>query len=299
MNDACLAEAEGISAIVQETLRFDQVKAATYLANGYLAGAPGAVNLPSTYWQGTGTAAARFRDRPEAGTAAVPWRKRSHPAPFMLYLHNLVYHPAASPSPILKSLSLTLGPQEMGLVVGPSGSGKTTLMEILAGLAYPTAGEIKWRDQALSPEALQQLAGLVFQFPERHFCGHTVLEELRLGHPELTRDRILQALTSVGLSHLSLEAAPHTLSGGQQRRLALAVQLIRQPYLLLLDEPTAGLDWSVRRQIVTLLKQLKENWSLLVVSHDANELMDLADRAWRLQQGALMPMTIPGKQEVA
>ncbi|HEY9888290.1 MAG TPA: energy-coupling factor ABC transporter ATP-binding protein, partial [Candidatus Obscuribacterales bacterium] len=171
------------------------------------------------------------------------------------------------------------------MVIGPSGSGKTTLLEILAGLAYPTSGEVRWRDQVLTPEALQQLAGLVFQFPERHFCGHNVLEELRLGHPELHRSRITQTLAAVGLAHLALDSEPHALSGGQQRRLALAVQLIRQPYLLLLDEPTAGLDWSMRRQVVALLKKLKKEWSLLIVTHDASDLIALADRAWTLDHG--------------
>ena len=213
----------------------------------------------------------------------------------MLNLRNLVYHPTSTPEPILKSINLELAPQELGLVIGPSGSGKTTLLELLAGLAYPTSGDIRWRDQALTPEALQQLAGLVFQFPERHFCGHNILEELRLGHPELARDRITQALSAVGLEHLSHKVDPHALSGGQQRRLALAVQLIRQPYLLLLDEPTAGLDWSMRRQIVTLLKRLKQDWSLLIVSHDAGELIDLADRVWKLNHGVLesVPLSKP------
>lgn len=211
----------------------------------------------------------------------------------MLNLRNLVYHPASTPQPILQAVNLTLAPQELGLIVGPSGSGKTTLLEILAGLAYPTSGEVQWREQPLTPEALQQLAGLVFQFPERHFCGHNVLEELRLGHPELSKQRLTQALDAVGLGHLSLETEPHALSGGQQRRLALAVQLIRQPYLLLLDEPTAGLDWSMRRQIVTLLKTLKQDWSLLIVSHDASELMTLADRVWRLNHGVLEAASPP------
>ena len=213
----------------------------------------------------------------------------------MLNLRNLKYHPASTPNPILKTINLELGPQELGLVIGPSGSGKTTLLELLAGLAYPTAGEIRWRNQVLTPEALQQLAGLVFQFPERHFCGHNLLEELRLGHPELAKERITQALTAVGLEHLSLNVEPHALSGGQQRRLALAVQLIRQPYLLLLDEPTAGLDWSMRRQIVTLLRHLKKDWSLLIVSHDAGELIDLADRVWTLNHGNLesVPLSPP------
>ncbi|NEQ44918.1 MAG: energy-coupling factor ABC transporter ATP-binding protein [Leptolyngbya sp. SIOISBB] len=210
----------------------------------------------------------------------------------MLNLCDLSYHPASTPRPILQTLNLQLGPQQLGLVIGPSGSGKTTLLEILAGLAYPTAGEVRWRDQVLTPEALQQLAGLVFQFPERHFCGHNVLEELRLGHPELSKSRIVQTLESVGLGHLSLTAAPHALSGGQQRRLALAVQLIRQPYLLLLDEPTAGLDWSMRRQLISLLKKLKKDWSLLIVTHDAGELTELADRAWTLDHGVLTPYSL-------
>ncbi|MGQ9870636.1 ABC transporter ATP-binding protein [Leptodesmis sp.] len=205
----------------------------------------------------------------------------------MLYLKNLTYHPTASHTPILKGINLQVAPKQLTLIVGPSGSGKSTLLEILAGLAEKTRGEIYWREQELTPLHLQQLSGLVFQFPERHFCGGTILEELRLGHPELTRDRIQQALTEVGLEHLALSTSPQSLSGGQQRRLALAVQLIRQPHLLLLDEPTAGLDWSMRRQLVNLLAKLKTHWSLLVVSHDASELVDIADQCWTLSHGEL------------
>lgn len=205
----------------------------------------------------------------------------------MLHLKNVSYHPTATPTAILKSISLDLAPQQMGLIVGPSGSGKSTLLEILSGLANRSSGDILWRSQELDSEHLQQLAGLVFQFPERHFCGGTILEELRLGHPELKSEQIYQALREVSLDHLSLQTPPHLLSGGQQRRLALAVQLIRQPYLLLLDEPTAGLDWSIRRQLIRLLAKLKKNWSLLVVSHDPEELVGIADRYWRLNQGVL------------
>lgn len=205
----------------------------------------------------------------------------------MLYLRNLSYHPPASPTPILKSINLELAPQEMGLVIGPSGSGKSTLLEILAGLSENTSGSVFWRDQELTPEHLQQLGGLVFQFPERHFCGSTILEELRLGHPELGSQRVREALTEVGLSHLQLNTSPNSLSGGQQRRLALAVQLIRQPHLLLLDEPTAGLDWSMRRQLVNLLAKLKNHWSLFVVTHDAGDLLSIADKCWTLNHGEL------------
>jgi energy-coupling factor transport system ATP-binding protein len=75
--------------------------------------------------------------------------------------------------------------------------------------------------------------------------------------------------------------------------LALAVQLIRQPNVLLLDEPTAGLDWSMRRQLVKLLERLKAHWTLLIVTHDAEELGAIADSCWRLQKGELLPIAIP------
>jgi energy-coupling factor transport system ATP-binding protein len=209
----------------------------------------------------------------------------------MLYLENLSYHPTSCPQPILHKVNLSLAPQNLGLIIGHSGSGKTTLLEILAGLAQKSSGEIRWRDQILTPENLQMLGGLVFQFPERHFCGNTILEELRLGHPEINYERIMGALTEVGLEHLPLQGAPHALSGGQQRRLALAVQLIRQPHLLMLDEPTAGLDWSMRKQLVNLLAKLKQHWTLLVVTHDASDLLAIADQCWTLNQGVLKSNT--------
>lgn len=203
----------------------------------------------------------------------------------MLSLKNLSYHPPATPQPILKKINLQLKPQELGVIVGRSGSGKSTLLEILAGLAEKTGGDIYWKDQEIISLHLQQLAGLVFQFPERHFCGATVLEELRLGHPELGSEAVLEALKEVGLENISFSTSPHALSGGQQRRLALAVQLIRKPNILMLDEPTAGLDWSMRINLAQLLAKLKEHWTLLVVTHDPGELAKIADRCWTIDQG--------------
>lgn len=203
----------------------------------------------------------------------------------MLSLKNVGYHPAASPIPIIENISFSLKPQNLGLIVGKSGSGKTTLLEILAGLAENTSGQILWQGEEITSIELQQLSGLVFQFPERHFCGSNVLEELRLGHPELSAIKVKEALTEVGLEHISYETPPHALSGGQQRRLSLAVQLIRQPNILLLDEPTAGLDWLMRDQLVNLLAKLKQHWTLLIVTHDASDLISIADHCWRIEAG--------------
>ncbi|MCM1984394.1 ABC transporter ATP-binding protein [Lyngbya confervoides] len=208
----------------------------------------------------------------------------------MLRIKNLNYHPTATAAPILWNISLELAPQQMGLVVGPSGSGKSTLLEILGGLSKPSRGELYWDNKAIPSDQLSRFSGLVFQFPERHFCGGTLLEELRFGHPELTSDQVSEALKEVGLGDLSLKTSPQSLSGGQQRRLALAVQLIRQPALLLMDEPTAGLDWSMRQQLTRLLAKIKQHWSLLVVSHDPVELLPIADRCWTLNHGQLHPV---------
>jgi energy-coupling factor transport system ATP-binding protein len=205
----------------------------------------------------------------------------------MLKLKHLSYHPPATERAILQDLNLELAPQQLGLIIGPSGSGKSTLLEILAGLASATSGGVYWRDRILTPEHLQQLGGLVFQFPERHFCTNSILEELRLGHPELGAERVESALAAVGLADTPLTTSPHDLSGGQQRRLALAVQLIRQPNLLLLDEPTAGLDWSMRQQLVALLAKLKQEWTLLIVTHDAGDLLAIADKCWQIDHGEL------------
>lgn len=159
----------------------------------------------------------------------------------MLELCSVGYHPATTAEPVLADLNLTLQEGEPALVAGRSGSGKTTLLELLSGLAKPTSGTIRWDGEALNGRQRRWLSGLVFQFPERHFLGLTVGQELKLGQRRLGGERVQQVLELVGLGALSLQQAPERLSGGQQRRLALAVQLLREPKVLLLDEPTAGL----------------------------------------------------------
>ncbi|WP_025782079.1 ATP-binding cassette domain-containing protein, partial [Candidatus Synechococcus spongiarum] len=114
-------------------------------------------------------------------------------------------------------------------------------------------------------------------------------QELQLGQRRLTEERLGAVLTQVGLTHVSSKQPPERLSGGQQRRLALAVQLLRDPQVLLLDEPTAGLDGSARDSLLELLGQLRTGRVLVVVTHEPGLFAPIEPRCWQLQDGALEP----------
>ena len=186
----------------------------------------------------------------------------------MLSLNRVDYHPATSKAPVLQGITLTANKGETVIISGPSGSGKTSLIEIIGGLASQKEGEIKWEGITLSTKARRSLCGVVFQFPERHFLGLTISQELQLGHRRISTEKKLKALTQVGLKDIELQQAPERLSGGQQRRLAVAIQLIRKPKILILDEPTAGLDWSVRNEILELFKYLSKEQLLIICTHE-------------------------------
>lgn len=207
---------------------------------------------------------------------------------------------------LLDRVTFSLPEKRLGLVFGRSGSGKTTLLQVLAGLAYPTEGSITISKQAKS-ETQQGLyrrsIGIVFQFPERYFLADTVLEELTFGWPTRSQDpfvaqqlflQLYQVASAVGLTGITWDANPRSLSDGYKRRLALAVQLVRKPDLLLLDEPLAGLDWRARADVVKILASLKQEITLIVVSHDLKELAPLVDKAWRMDFGGqLNEQSIP------
>jgi energy-coupling factor transport system ATP-binding protein len=209
----------------------------------------------------------------------------------MLELQSVCYHPATSAQPVLRDIHLRLQPGVLTLVAGRSGSGKTTLLEVICGLASPNGGSIRWNGETMTGRKLRWLCGLVFQFPERHFLGLTVGQELRVGQRRLSTEALQAALTRVGLPDLPLTPAPEQLSGGQQRRLALAVQLLRDPKVLLLDEPTAGLDWAVRDGVLDLLQGLAQERALLVVTHEPEIFARLKPEGWRLEEGVLRPLS--------
>ena len=210
----------------------------------------------------------------------------------MLELRSLHYQAATAPEPVLRGASLVLEAGAPALVAGRSGSGKTTLLELICGLANPSNGSILWKGEALNARQRRWLCGLVFQFPERHFLGLSVGQELKLGQRRLPSEQVEAVLAQVGLQGVPLQQAPERLSGGQQRRLALAVQLLRNPQVLLLDEPTAGLDWSVRDEVLHLLEALSRDRVLLVVTHEPELFDGLVEpgQAWRLEQGLLAQM---------
>lgn len=222
--------------------------------------------------------------------------------------NNLSFHPPGSEKPLLDNVSFNLKPNQLGLIIGRSGSGKTTLLQLLAGLSEQTAGQIFIHRPAPGDHASglfvpthieerMQQVGLVFQFPERHFLGDDVMAEMTFtwprdvaywGQRQAMAVRMQRVVDAVGLSGIPFNISPAALSGGQQRRLALALQLVRGPSVLLLDEPLAGLDWHARREVVALLRELKREATLLVVSHDLADIAPLVDCAWRMEMGGKM-----------
>lgn len=205
----------------------------------------------------------------------------------MLELSEISYCPATASASVLRDINLQVGPGRPLLIAGASGSGKTSLLEVISGLATAQSGTVSWRGRALSHRQRRWLCGIVFQFPERHFLGLSVSQELRLGHRRVGHDLEQRVLQRVGLETINRKTAPERLSGGQQRRLALAVQLLRGAEVLLLDEPTAGLDWSVRTEVLMLLSDLAKDQALLVVTHEPELFSQWDCDKRRLQGGRL------------
>ncbi|KAK1433860.1 hypothetical protein QVD17_10778 [Tagetes erecta] len=217
-------------------------------------------------------------------------------ASYSFHARDLTYRPPGTQINLLNHVSFTLPHKSFGLIFGPSGSGKTTLLQLIAGLTKPTSGSIFTQTPFQPPLPLSpQSVAILFQFPERYFVADTVFDEITFALPRhkthlqhLIATRLETAITSVGLSGIALDKNPNSLSGGYKRRLALAVQLVQTPELLVLDEPLAGLDWKARADVVKLLKNLKKELTILVVSHDLKELAPLVDKSWRMDVGGLL-----------
>lgn len=178
----------------------------------------------------------------------------------------------------LDNIDLAIEPGEFVALLGRSGSGKSTLLRTLAGLDAPTAGSVQVPEKRM----------VVFQEP-RLLPWKTAIENVALGlqGPDARR-RARSALAEVGLEH-RLDAYPGTLSGGEAQRTALARALVRDPTLLLLDEPFAALDALTRMRMHRLVESLwrQHKLSVLLITHDVDEAILLADRALVIDRGRL------------
>ena len=205
----------------------------------------------------------------------------------MLVLENITYQPQTGRKKVLDNINLKINENEIILICGESGSGKTTLLEVISGLTDPQRGRILWKNKIINSRKRRWLCGLVFQFPERFFLGATIGKELKFGYKSIKEIKIKNVLNKVGLSKINLTAPPEKLSGGQQRRLAVAVQLLREPNIILLDEPTAGLDWSMKNDVKDLIQRLSSENSVIVVTHEPELFQELISRKFLLTAGKL------------
>ena len=195
----------------------------------------------------------------------------------------------------LQSVSLRVKPGERIAILGSNGSGKSTLLQILDGLLFPTAGEVRAFGQKLSEEKFREASftaffrkrvGLLFQNPDIQLFCPTVLDEIAFGplQLDLPRDEVFQKcqemirmLTLEKVSHRS----PHRLSGGEKKKVALASVLALNPDVLLLDEPTSGLDPRTQVWLIEILEELHSlGKTIITATHDLSILEEIADRAY-------------------
>ena len=191
----------------------------------------------------------------------------------------------------LEAVSFSVERGEFIGVIGHTGSGKSTLMQHLNGLLKPTSGSVLlngkdiWSDKIFTRECRFHV-GLVFQYPEYQLFEETVYKDIAFGPKNmgLSADeidrRVREAAGFVGITQKQLEASPFDLSGGQKRRVAIAGVIAMEPEVLILDEPTAGLDPAGREEILSNIDAYRKakNATIMMVSHSMNDVARMADR---------------------
>lgn len=202
----------------------------------------------------------------------------------------------------LSGVSLRIGPSERIIVTGPAGSGKTTLMQMLDALVLPERGDVLYDGESVHRLARKRLlpavrrrCGVLFQFPEEQFFHEKAYDELTFAVRNFSRpdESTLEAKArsvtqALGLDLNLLRAcSPFEMSTGERRRLALASALMMDPELLMLDEPTCGLDASGRRELVRILESLGRT-SVVVVTHNIEDFLPIAGTILCLDRGAVV-----------
>jgi energy-coupling factor transport system ATP-binding protein len=199
--------------------------------------------------------------------------------------------------PVFEDVSLTIGRGEFVALLGRNGSGKTTLAKLMNGLQQPTAGHVRLDGRDLRELPLARVAarvGYVFQNPDLQIFADSVGAEVRFGpeniglDPEACDTRVRETLEAVGLGGVSDED-PFVLSKGERQRLAIAALLALRPEVLILDEPTTGLDHAEHRRVLRLLSQLhREGMAIVVITHTPWVVAEYAERAIVLGDGRLV-----------
>jgi energy-coupling factor transport system ATP-binding protein len=203
----------------------------------------------------------------------------------------------------LNNINLSLEEGKIYGIVGPSGAGKTTLIELINALIIPTKGELEVGSYTIKKDMklfkindLRFNVGLVFQYPEEQFFQATVKKEIAFGMSyynyklESIDKRISEALMMVGLDDSYLERNPFNLSSGEQRRVAIASILVFNPEVIILDEPTVGLDYNGKKKLIKLIKKIKDryNKTIIINTHDVDMIYQIGDNIIALDKGNII-----------
>lgn len=208
----------------------------------------------------------------------------------------------------LNNLNLTIKPHKFTAIIGKTGSGKSTLVQHLNALLKPTEGVVRIGNRSITPttgntqlKALRKMVGTVFQFPEAQLFGQTIAEDIMFGpknygvKPDEAIAIAERTLEMVGLDASYLERSPFDLSGGQQRRIAIAGVLALEPEILVLDEPTAGLDPKGQAEIMQLFSRLNTEMgtTVILVTHQMEQVAEYADDVIVMEAGTVAKQGSP------
>ena len=202
----------------------------------------------------------------------------------------------------LSDVSLTIEDGSYTAIIGHTGSGKSTILQLLNGLLVPTEGSVRVFDTLITSTSvnkqirqIRKQVGLVFQFAENQIFEETVLKDVAFGPQnfgvsvEEAEAIAREKLALVGIDESLFERSPFELSGGQMRRVAIAGILAMEPKILVLDEPTAGLDPIGRKELMTLFKKLHQDGiTIVLVTHLMDDVAEFADQVYVMEKGKLV-----------